>query len=194
MSQMKYKILKREVLHQGFFKMEGFDLSHDKFDGGELTIRRELLERGDAAAAVLYDKNHDEVLLIEQFRIGPAMRDDNPWLIEVVAGIVDAGESREEAIRREAVEESGYAPSEVVYLGKYYATPGGSSECIYLYLGYVDKDRPVHDGGGKDDEHEDIRRFWVSRQEAMAMVKDGRINSGAPMLAVMLAFGVEGVS
>lgn len=190
MRKMKYKILKRKVLYQGFFKMEGFELNHERFDGGELHIHRELLERGDAVAALLYDPEKDEALLIEQFRIGPAMRDDNPWLIEVVAGMVDAGESREEAAKREALEESGYAPDKLTYLGKYYATPGGSSECIYLYLGYVDKDKPVHDGGGMAYEHEDIRRFWVSRQEAMAMVSDGRINSGAPMLAVMLAFGV----
>ncbi len=190
---MKFRILNRSLLYQGFFRFEGFEVEHDKFDGGSLTIHREILERGDAVAALLYDKHYDEVLLIEQFRIGPAVRGDNAWMIEIVAGMVDEGETAESTVMRESVEEAGYEPSELSYLGKYYASPGGTSESLELYLGYVDKDRPVTDGGGLDDEHEDIRSFWVSRREAVAMVKDGRINSGAPMLAVLLAFGTAGV-
>ena len=190
---MKFKILNRSLLHQGFFKFEGFEVEHDKFDGGSLTIHREILERGDAVAAILYDKHYDEVLLIKQFRIGPAVRGDNAWMIEIVAGMIDEGETAESTVMRESVEEAGYEPSELVYLGKYYASPGGTSESLELYLGYVDKDMPVNDGGGLDHEHEDIRSFWVSRQEAIAMTRRGEINSGAPMLAILLAFGVQGV-
>lgn len=188
---MKYKILNRTMLSHGFLTLQSIDLTHEKFDGGQLHIRREVMERGDAVAVLLYDPIYDETLLIEQFRIGPVLRDDNPWLIEVVAGMIDKGEDSEVAVRREAIEEAGYAPADLKYLGHYYATPGGSSEVIDLYLGYVDKDHPVNDGGGVEHEHEDIRRFWVSRKEAMLMARDGRINSGAPMLAVLLAFGVD---
>jgi len=190
---MNFKILKKETLYQGFFKYEGFQVKHDTFKGGSLTIDRELLERGDAVAMILYDKHYDEVLLIEQFRIGPAMRKDNAWLIEVVAGMIDEGEDKVECAIRESIEEAGYAPSNVQYLGKTYASPGGTSECLYMYLGFVDKDKPVAEGGGLDEEHEDIRSFWVSREEAVKMAQDGRINSSVPMLTVMLAFGVNGV-
>jgi len=151
------------------------------------------LERGKGVAVLLYDERCDEVLLIEQFRIGAAVCNDKAWLIEVVAGMIDAGEDAETAGRRECVEEAGYAPSSMTYLGKYYSTPGGSSEHITVYLGLVDKSKPVGDGGGVASEREDIRRFWLSRSEALAWVKSGKINSGAPMLAVMLAFGWQGV-
>lgn len=191
-NNMKYKIHKKEVLSDHYFKLDAYELEHDKFDGGSLKIRREHLERGNAVAILLYDKKHDEVLLIEQFRIGPAMRDDNAWLIEVVAGMIDEGEDKETAAKREAVEEAGYEPHDLIHLGKYYSTPGGSSETIDLYMGYVDKHKPMGQGGGMDDEHEDIRCFWLPRTEAVAWVKNGKINSGGPMLAIMLAFGLDG--
>ena len=106
--------------------------------------------------------------------------------------MIDAGEAKEDAVRRESIEESGYEPHDLQHLTTYYATPGGSSETIDLYLGYVDKNKPVTTGGGVDAEHEDIRTFWVRREQAVAWVKSGKINSGAPMLSVMLAFGMQG--
>jgi len=190
---MKYKIHNKASLYQGFFTLDAYDVEHDRFAGGSLNIRREHLEKGNAIAVLLYDKACDEVLLIEQFRIGAAVRNDKAWLIEVVAGMIDEGEGNEDAVRREAVEEAGYSPTDLKHLGKYYATPGGSSETIDLYLGYVDKDKPVGQGGGVASEHEDIRSFWISRREAVRWVKSGKINSGAPMLSILLAFGVEGV-
>lgn len=190
---MDYRMKSSERVYQGFFAMDRHTVEHDRFDGGSLTITRENMERGDAAAMLLYDPAADEVLLLEQFRIGPAVRNDNPWLVEIVAGIIDAGESAEEAVIREAREEAGYAPYESRFLGRYYTTPGGCSERIDLFLGLVDKHDPVGEGGGCDHEHEDIRRFWVGRDEALAMLDEGRIGSGAPMLALLLAFGCRGV-
>jgi len=190
---MDYRIHKKTSLYRGFFHLDAFDVVHDRFDGGEQAIVREHLERGDAVAILLYDPKRDEVLLIEQFRIGPAVREDKPWLIEVVAGMIDEGESAEEAAIREAEEEAGFRPYDVRHLGQYYSTPGGSSERIDLYLGLVNRHKPVGDGGGMDGEQEDIRSFWLSRKEAMAWLMSGRINSGAPMLALLLAFGFEGV-
>ncbi len=189
---MQYKLLKKKLLYRGFFELDAYDVEHACFAGGSQHICREHLERGDAVAMLLYDPQCDEVLLIEQFRIGPAVRKDEAWLIEVVAGMVDAGEDPGEAARREAVEEAGYEPFRIEYLGRYYSTPGGSSERIDLYLGLVDKSRPVGDGGGISHEHEDIRPFWISRTEAMQWLENGKINSGAPMLALLLSFGTKG--
>jgi len=191
---MKYDLIDSESLYRGFFRLDAYNLSHDCFDGGSITVRRELLERGDAVAMLLYDPDCDEVLLIEQFRIGPAVRGDNAWLIEIVAGMIDEGEEAEAAARREAVEEAGYEPYRIEHLGRYYSTPGGSTERIDLYLGLIDKRKPVGDGGGMKHEHEDIRPFWISRAEAMQWLAEGRINSGAPMLGLLLAFGADGVA
>lgn len=185
---MKYKLLKKETLHQGFFRFETLSVSHERFDGSEQEIARENLERGDAVVVLLYDPKRDEVLLIEQFRIGPVPRDDDPWLIELVAGMLDPDENPLDCARRECIEEAGYEPSSLKPMGSYYVSPGGSSERIFLYLSEVDATKPVGDGGGLDSEHEDIRVFWVKREEALAMVRDGRINSSGPMLALLLAF------
>lgn len=188
---MHYRITDKHELHHGFFRLDTYTVEHERFDGGTLTIHREHLERGDAVAILLHDPTCDEVLLIEQFRIGPAVRGSEAWLMEVVAGMVDEGESPESCAARECIEEAGYAPQELKPLGCYYATPGGSSERIYLYMGEVEKDHPVGSGGGVDHEHEDIRVHWVKRDEALAMILDGRINSAPPMLAPLLAFACE---
>lgn len=189
---MQYKLIAKKPLYHGFFKLDGYDVEHESFEGGTLQIHREHLERGDAIAMLLYDPNLDDVLLIEQFRIGPAVHGDQAWLIEVVAGMVDEGEAPAAAARREAVEEAGYEPYQVEHLGRYYSTPGGSSERIDLYLGLVDRSKPVGDGGGMKHEHEDIRPFWISRAEAMSWLAGGKIDSGAPMLALLLSFGSAG--
>ncbi|HKI62228.1 MAG TPA: NUDIX domain-containing protein [Mariprofundaceae bacterium] len=190
---MEYSIREKKALHRGFFHLDAYTVTHERFGGGEETIVREHLERGDAVAMLLYDPACDQVLLIEQFRIGPAVRNDNPWLIEIVAGMIDAEEEAEAAAMREAEEEAGYRPYAIRHLGKYYSTPGGSSERIELYLGLADSSKPVGDGGGMHHEQEDIRSFWIPRQEAMDWLAGGRINSGAPMLALLLAFGSDGV-
>ena len=191
---MDYCVKKKERVYQGFFAMDQYDIEHERFDGGTFKTKRENMERGDAAAMLLYDPDLDEVLLLEQFRIGPAVRGDNPWLVEIVAGIVDAGESPEEAAVRESREEAGYLPHGVRFLGRYYTTPGGCSERIDLFLGLVDKQQPADQGGGCVHEHEDIRLSWVKREVALAMLSTGAINSGAPMLALLLAFGWQGVA
>jgi len=190
---MHYKFTDKRPLYDGFFRLDAYTVEHDRFDGGKQTIVREHLERGDAVAVLLYDAARDAVLFIEQFRIGPAVRSDtgehDAWLIEIVAGMVDEGETPETCARRECVEEAGYAPETLRSLGCYYATPGGSSERIYLYMGEVDVDKPCGSGGGLDEEHEDIRILWADRDQAMQWVYEGRINSAPPMMALLLAFG-----
>jgi ADP-ribose pyrophosphatase len=186
---MEFRILDREPLYHGFFRLDRYTVEHERYDGGSLTIRREHLDRGDAVAVLLVDRGRDEVLLIEQFRIGPAVHGDDPWLVEIVAGMLDADEDPEDCARRECVEEAGFEPVRLTRLGEFYTTPGGSSERIIVYLGEVDRMQPVADGGGLDHEHEDIRALWVPRTEAMGWVAAGRIRSGTPMLALLLAFG-----
>jgi len=191
---MHYRITDRDTLYQGFFKLELCRVACDRHSGGSAQLVLENFERGDAVAVVLYDPCKDEVLLIEQFRIGPAIRQDRAWLIEIVAGMIEGDEPPDVCARRECIEEAGYEPSTLKPLGCYYVSPGGTSERIFLYLGEVDAEKPVADGGGLSYEHEDIRHFWVGRAEALNMVKDGRINSSAPMLALLKAFEESGMS
>lgn len=186
---MDFRIVDASPLYRGFFKLDRYTVEHDCFAGGTLTTQREHVDRGDSVAVLPYDRERDEVLLIEQFRIGPAVHGDQPWLIEIVAGMLDEGERPEACARRECIEEGGYEPFRLTKLSEYYSTPGGSSERVILYLGEVKRDQPVSAGGGLDHEHEDIRVFWLPRAEAMQWLAAGRIDSSAPMLALLLAFG-----
>ncbi len=190
---MNYRIKKKKNLYRGFFRLDAFTVEHDRFDGGRMTVVREHLERGDAVAVLLYDRSRDSVLLIEQFRIGPAVRGEDPWLMEIVAGMVDPGEDAETCARRECIEEAGYEPKELAPIACYYSTPGGSSERIHLFMAEVDADESCGSGGGMAAEHEDIRCRWVDRRQALQWVHEGRIKSAPPMLALLLAFGDQRV-
>jgi ADP-ribose pyrophosphatase len=180
----EYQIIEHHVAYQGFFRLERYRLRHTLFRGGwSGVMTRELFERGHAAAVLPYDPRRDEVLLLEQFRIGALGARGGPWLVETVAGIIEPGEDAEQVVRREAVEESGCPVSDLVRICEYHVSPGGTSERITLYCGRVDA---AGAGGvhGLDEEHEDIRVLAVPFGEAMTMVADGRIDSATPIIAL----------
>lgn len=188
---MEFTLIDQKTVYQGFFRMDVCTVRHKRFDGGEMDVVRENLERGDAVAVLLYDPKCDQVLLIEQFRIGAALRCEQPrdaWLLEIVAGMIDGDETPESCAHRECIEEAGYTPRSLRALGSFFASPGGCSERLFLFVAEVDAERPCTEGGGVDAENEDIRRQWVNRTQALQWVHSGRIHSAAPMLALLLAF------
>lgn len=178
------EILEKEVAFQGFFRLETYRLRHRLFNG-EMSpiIRRELFERGHAAAVLPYDPVRDEVVLLEQFRIGALEAEGGPWLVEVVAGIIEENESTEQVIRREAMEEAGCTLLEIEHICDYLVSPGGTSESITLYCGIVDAEGVggIH---GLDNETEDIRVEAVPFDEAWQWVEQGTINSASPIIAL----------
>ncbi|MCL4316189.1 MAG: ADP-ribose diphosphatase [Gammaproteobacteria bacterium] len=179
-----YEIIQREVCYQGFFRLERYRLRHDLFSGGSSRVlTRELLERGHAAAVLPYDPERDAVVLIEQFRIGALDDAHGPWLLEIVAGMMEEGESAEDLARREAVEEAGCIIQELLPVCDYLVSPGGASERIHLFCGRVDS---RHAGGvhGIHEEGEDILAHVVSFAEAMRWLEQGRIRSASPIIAL----------
>lgn len=178
------EILERRVTHQDFFRMEKFRLRHRLFSGEmSAPISRELFERGHAAALLLYDPQRDEVVLLEQFRIGALEAPGGPWLLEIVAGVIDRDETPEEVARREALEESGCEVQELEFICEYLVSPGGTSERISLYCGRVDSS---HAGGihGLAEESEDIRVSAVPFTQAWQWLEEGIINSASPIIAM----------
>jgi ADP-ribose pyrophosphatase len=177
-------IEKRETVFQGFFRMEKLWLTHSRFDGTEMpTFTRELFIRGDATCVLPYDPNRDEIVLLEQFRLGALGRDQSPWLLELVAGMNEEGESPEEVAQREGQEEAGLTFNPLDKICDYLVSPGGSTELIHLYCGRISTESA---GGlfGMEDEHEDIRAHVFSADEAIAMIYDGRINNAAAIIAL----------
>jgi len=145
-------------------------------------------DRGQAAAVLLYDPARDSVVLIEQFRIGALastarLKKRGPWLIEAVAGVIEAGESAEDVVRREAAEEAGLEPSDLIPMLDYLSSPGCMSESVALYCGRVDASAAggVH---GLDHEHEDIRVLVVPFRQAVEMVESGRFFNAHTIIAL----------
>jgi ADP-ribose pyrophosphatase len=177
-------ILSRTTPYQGFFRIEKFRLRHRRFDGDwSGAMDREVFSRPPAAAVLPYDPASDEVVLIEQFRIGAYVAGVEPWLIEVVAGIVDSDETPEGVASREAVEEAGCQILALEPIGRILPSPGGDSELIYLYCGKVDS---AGIGGlhGLDHEHEDIRAFVLPFSEAFAQVAQAGVTNANALIAL----------
>jgi ADP-ribose pyrophosphatase len=178
------EIEQREHCYEGFYKLDKVLLKHELFAGGmSRTISRELFVRHDAVCVLPYDPQRDEVVLLEQFRVGAMGKTDNPWLVEMVAGLIDRDEQPEEIAHREAQEEAGLSLAALWPITRYFPSPGGSDEYVHLYLGRCST-VGVSGIHGLDEEAEDIRvRVW-SFSDAMQAVKDGKIINAATIIAI----------
>ncbi|WP_413111169.1 ADP-ribose diphosphatase [Thaumasiovibrio sp. DFM-14] len=178
------KLLGQETVFQGFFKMIRYRLQHKLFLGGwSQPFEREVFERGHAVALLPYDPVRDEVVLVEQFRIGAHLGECQPWQLEIVAGITEEGEVESEVAKREAYEEAGLSINTLQRVTRYLPSSGGCTETIELYVGLTDSSQAqgVH---GLEDENEDIRVHVYSREDAYAKVVDGEIENAASIIAL----------
>ncbi|MGB3246895.1 MAG: NUDIX domain-containing protein [Sulfitobacter sp.] len=166
-----------------FFALDDVHLRHERFDGtlsGE--IERAALISTDAAIVLPYDPVRDRVLVVEQVRIGPIMRGDPAaWQFEPVAGLIDAGETPQDAARREAGEEAGLSLTTLLPVAEVYSSPGNSTGFYYIYVGLTDLPDDSAGHGGLDEEGEDIRSHLMSLDDLMALV-DGRLAVNAPLV------------
>lgn len=180
---MKWKLLNTEARYQGFFKIDLCHIRHETFRGGEIEVERELIYRGDAVAVLLYDPSLDKVVLIEQFRVG-AMDDENgPWILEVVAGMVEPGESITEVAKRECKEEAGVDVHSFETVHSFYSSPGGCSEKIHILCALVNSEHceGIH---GLGHEGEDIRVKVVDFSELHDLMASQKISSAIPFVAL----------
>ncbi len=181
----QFVIHKKEIAYSGFFRLEKYWLTHTLYAGGwSEEICRELLVRGSCVAVLLYDPRTDKVVLIEQFRAGAILSPDKAWLIEIVAGAVEEGETAVEVAYREALEEAGCEIQELMKINEFYTTPGGMAERITLFCGKVDSSEIVDGIHGLDEEQEDILVRTVDFAEAYRMVESNEIDSAIPILAI----------
>ena len=178
------ELLDKSERYSGFFRINRYRLRHRLFAGGwSGVIEREVFERGHAVGVLPYDPVADSVVLIEQFRIGALVAGMSPWLIEVVAGIVEEGETPEEVARRETQEEAGLEILALMPMCRYLVSPGGSSESVRLYCGRVDS-RGAGGIHGLAEEHEDIRVDRVAYGEAMRLLEEGRVTNSVSLIAL----------
>ncbi len=171
------ELVSKSTLFKRYFQLDEYIVRHSLFAGGlSEPVNREIFERGHAAAVIPYDPKADAIVFIEQFRVGAFAADLHPWLIEFVAGIIDEGESPAVVVRREAFEEAGCEIGELVSIGKFLVSPGGSSETLSLFCGLVNSSTigGIH---GLREEGEDIRPFVLSFDDALSLLQQGRITN-----------------
>ncbi|MAH84935.1 MAG: hypothetical protein CBB68_11665 [Rhodospirillaceae bacterium TMED8] len=183
-------ILNKETPFKGYFHIDRYRLRHKLFSGSiGAEINREVFERGHAAACLLYDPELDLLVMIEQFRIGALAAQESPWysttqtpwLIEIVAGIIEHNETPESVIRREALEEADCEIHEIEPICHYFVSPGGSTESVFTFCGRIDASNA---GGthGLVEEGEDIRVFTIRPEHAFDMLAEGKICNSMTMI------------
>lgn len=179
------EIVARERVFQGFFAVDKLTLKHRRYAGDwSPPFSRELFCRGRAAGVLLHDPALEQLVLVEQFRIG--LLDNarqSPWVLELVAGIIDEGENPEQMAAREVQEETGLQVSELQFICEYYNSPGGSDECISVFYGQVDASGAggIH---GLAEEHEDIKVVVLPVADALAALQAGKINNAMAIIAL----------
>lgn len=179
-------LVAKETPFQRFFQVDTYRLRHPLFQGGmSPVLEREVFERGQSACCLPYDPIRDEVVLIEQFRPGAVgAGDPKPWLIEAPAGIVEAGESADEVVRRETREEAGCLITDLEFVMNLYPSPGSTSEHVAMFVGRTSTDGigGIH---GLDEEAEDIRVFTLPFAEAARLVDAGKGQTAAGAILIL---------
>jgi ADP-ribose pyrophosphatase len=180
------RIVAHEVAFRRHLRLDVFRFQNRLYSGewsGERV--HDVVRRGAAVAVLLYDPDREAVVLVEQFRLPPLLAGYSPWVVEVVAGLVDhADESEEEVGRRETIEEAGVQPvGELIPIQRYVPMPGSSDETVMLFCGRVDASGAsgVH---GLADEHEDIRVVVKTMAELEAMLDAGQIETGHTLICL----------
>ncbi|QSX40272.1 ADP-ribose diphosphatase [Shewanella cyperi] len=178
------EVLGERTAFKGFFTLKEYRFRHRLFAGGwSQEVTREVFECGHAVVVLPYDPRRDQLVLIEQIRFPAVETSNNPWLLELVAGMIDAGESPEQVAERELLEEAGLDALSMHKVGSYLASPGGTSERFYFYWAEVDASKAcgIH---GLAEEHEDIRVHVLDREEAYNLVIQGQIENASTLIGL----------
>jgi ADP-ribose pyrophosphatase len=178
------RILEDTEVFRGHFGLRRVTLEHRSFRGGwSEALTREVFERGDAVGVLLWDPKRDELVMLEQFRPGAMRESDSPWMLELVAGVVEPGESDRDVVQRETLEEANLTVTAVEPIACFYPSPGACSEQVRLFVGAVDSSSAggVH---GCDDEGEDILVHRMPRSDLMALLDTGGVNNGHTLIAL----------
>lgn len=182
---MNVTILNERKVFDGFFKIIEGEIRHERFDGSEQTIKRLCFDRGDAVAAVVYDRDTDALLFTEQFRYSAFKRSGASTILEIMAGMVASDESHQDCLLREMDEELGVSPSKLRYIGSYFLSPGGSSERIHIY--FVEVGERIGNGGGLAEEKEDIRVVLMPVRDVEKKLSNGGFNDAKTQLGLLMS-------
>ncbi|WP_047464795.1 NUDIX domain-containing protein [Rhizobium rhizogenes] len=182
----KVEIVSEKTLSDGWTRVSSYDIDYTDSKGETHRLQREIYHRKPAACILLYDPKRETVVLVRQFRLPAHLAGFPAWIIEVPAGLLD-GDDPEEAIRREAMEETGYRIRDVRFLFKIFPSPGSVPEVIHHFAAVIDASDRIGDGGGLAGEHEDIEVLEVKLSDALAMIEAGEIYDGKTVISLQWA-------
>jgi GDP-mannose pyrophosphatase NudK len=187
MTKEAVKILENKVLSDQFYVLRRLTYERVERSGERVTQVREVYDRGNGAAILLYNRVAKTVILTRQFRM-PTFVNGNPtgMLVECCAGLLDRDDA-EEAIRRETEEETGYKIGAVEKVLEAYMSPGSVTEILYLFVAEYSKEMKVGEGGGLEEESEDIEVLEIPYSRAWEMVRAGEIKDGKTILLLQYA-------
>jgi ADP-ribose pyrophosphatase len=182
----RVSIVSEETLSDGWTRLSSYELDYTDGDGDTQRMHREIYHRGEAAAILLYDAKRGTVVLVKQFRLPAYLTGKQAWMVEVPAGVLDE-DHPEEAIRREAMEETGYQLRDVRFLFKAFMSPGAITELVHFFYAPISMDDRIEEGGGLAEEHEDIEVLELPLDDALAMITSGEICDGKTIMLLQWA-------
>lgn len=181
----KIEVVKNKILSENWFVLRNFTYDLTASDGSTIRHKREVYDRGNGATILLYNREKNSVILTRQFRIATWVNgNESGQLIEACAGLLD-NDSPEDCIRKEAIEETGYAVGNVEKLYEMYMSPGGVTELIHFFAAEYNESLRANAGGGVEDE--DITVLEIPFPQAWAMIKEGRIKDGKTVMLLQHA-------
>ena len=184
----KFKILNKKNIHNGFFKMNEITLKYKKYDGSwSNEIKRELFGGAQVSAVLPYDPVNKKIVLIQQFRPGTISRDSNNYLDEIVAGIIDPGETPKDTAIRECLEETGCKVKNLRSIQGYFPAPGSSESFYHLFLAEVIA--PNKEAiRGLENENEDILVKSYTFEQVKEKMEKNEILNGLTLIALQWFF------
>mgnify|MGYP003627779471 FL=1 len=187
MPNNKVKNIKREILSDNWYTLNKYTYEYQKPDGSWETQQREAYDRGNGAAILLYNTKKGSVVLTKQFRMPTYVNgNDDGMMIEVCAGLLN-GDNPADCVRKETEEETGYKISNVKKVMQPFMSPGSVTEILYLFVGEYDESMKVSEGGGAEDETENIEVLELDFEKAMEMITTGEINDSKTIILLQYA-------
>jgi GDP-mannose pyrophosphatase NudK len=181
------KIIEEKVLSDNWYVLKKIIFEYRNKQGEWQTQVREAYDRGNGATILLYNKENQTVVLTEQFRMPTYINgNDSGMLIEACAGLLDK-DNPEDCIRRETEEETGYRIGEVKKVFEAYMSPGSVTEILYFFVAEYSKAMKVNDGGGAEDEQENIDVLEIDFRRAIEMIRTGEIKDGKTIMLLQYA-------
>ncbi|AZA74709.1 GDP-mannose pyrophosphatase NudK [Chryseobacterium indoltheticum] len=182
MQKPHVSIEKTEILSDNWYTLKKVTFTIKKENGDTETQSREAYDRGNGAVVLLYNTHSKNVIITKQFRL-PTYINGNPtgMLIEACAGLLD-NDNPEDCVKREAEEETGYKISKVEKIFEAYMSPGSVTEILHFFIAEYSDDMKINDGGGLEDEGENIEVLQLPFDETLSMIDNGEIKDAKTIM------------